>query len=508
MDTSTANRAGERGRARAVVSSGIAALGAGAMALSPVQPLPDHLAPAAAPAVSHLAVNLAATVDPIQAWANTFKNAGENIKILTAFYNQKPAPLLQTIGANTQTYLKELADGQGGLIPGQIWGNIKKFFQAPYDPGAAQFFPIACTDGPCGINFAWFDTLDGQLPSTSDTKPYRPGFNTMSPRDFLLPPIQLIAGFAEGGVPAINSFFKNTFGIDNGEQVWQSIVAQQKLINYIFSPASGQLAGFLGPAIAPLIQLTRNVTAAGEALKNGQALDALYQIINIPADMTNAFLNGLDRPWDLVPVLKNFIGIPDGFKAGLQIGGLLNSMPYNGSLQDPDNPPTEYSTGTLWDNLSVIDEPSGFFVDQNPYGLKNGLLGSTVGLGQYLARQLLVAPPEPAQTMSPAAATAAPAPAPAAATPAVPAPLAAPAVPATDPAPATPAVPAIDPASATPAVPAIDPAPATPAVPAADTAPADAPATPVAPSRGAKAKAGGGSGDSGSSSHRGARAAS
>ena len=127
--------------ARSYLTAGIAALGAGAIALSPIQPLPDHVSPAAASAISEMAVKLAATVDPIQAWVNTFQNTGANLKILADFYMQKPFPLLQTIGANVQTYADQLANGEGNLIPGQIWNNVQTFFQAPYDPGATQGLP-------------------------------------------------------------------------------------------------------------------------------------------------------------------------------------------------------------------------------------------------------------------------------------------------------------------------------------------------------------------------------
>ena len=50
---------------RSYLTAGIAALGAGAMALTPVQPIPNPTALAQERAVGNLAVTLASTIDPI-----------------------------------------------------------------------------------------------------------------------------------------------------------------------------------------------------------------------------------------------------------------------------------------------------------------------------------------------------------------------------------------------------------------------------------------------------------
>ena len=388
--------------ARSYLTAGIAAFGVGALALAPVQPIPHQVALAPQRVVENLAVDLAATVDPIQAWVNTFEAAGANLQILGEFYMQKPFPLLQTIGANIATYVEELGNGQGALIPGQIWNNIQTFFNAPWDPGAMfRWTPTGgCPEDPCPTvsTGAPFE-LDGKLPTASDTLPFRPGFNTMSPQGLELAAAQILAGVGEGGMPA----FANLLGLEppdspeniaQASELWKTIASYQWLLDQLWTPAVGQLMGLLGTVIAPVVQLTRSFTAIGAAFQAGEILDAVYELINIPANMTNAFLNGLDAPLDLTGVLSNFLPLPEGLQLGLQFGGLLNSMPYNGSLNDPDDPPTEYSSGVLFDNISVIADPSGFLEDQNPYGLKNGWAGSVIGLGQLLAEQMLVSPPE------------------------------------------------------------------------------------------------------------------
>ena len=67
---------------RSYLTAGVAALGAGAIALGPVQPIPNHMAVAQERAVSNLAVELAATIDPITPWVDTFKLAAENLASL------------------------------------------------------------------------------------------------------------------------------------------------------------------------------------------------------------------------------------------------------------------------------------------------------------------------------------------------------------------------------------------------------------------------------------------
>jgi hypothetical protein len=111
--------------ARTYLTSGIAAIGAGAIALGPVQPLPDHMAAAPQRAVESLAINLASSIDPITPWIDTFKTAAANIKTLVEFYNQNPLPLLGTISANLKTYAES---GDPQFILDSMKKNIVTFF--------------------------------------------------------------------------------------------------------------------------------------------------------------------------------------------------------------------------------------------------------------------------------------------------------------------------------------------------------------------------------------------
>lgn len=78
-------------------TAGVAFLGAGAIAISPVAPpMPDITVPA----VSSAAVNLSAATDPIQAYVDLFTNTFTNVSTVIGEELGDPAPILRQIIAN------------------------------------------------------------------------------------------------------------------------------------------------------------------------------------------------------------------------------------------------------------------------------------------------------------------------------------------------------------------------------------------------------------------------
>lgn len=397
--------------ARSYLTSGIAVLGAGAIALSPIQPLPDHTVAATNRAVERVAVELAATIDPFTPWIDTFKTAAANIATLTEFQKQDPFPLLKTIAANQATYVKELFGGQAKLIPGQIKNNFQTLFAALMDPGTTATLPIAWNDPaqePKEVTVATgqylSNTQPAQIPGTSPAV-------TTSPFGINLLLLQLTAGSSQ--VPDDDPAFSKL--------LFETLAPALRILQ---SPLTGAVIAGLGPVLSPVVALTRSFTAVGQYLKNGKFGEAINELINIPAAMTNAFLNGAGF-FNVVPLVKKFYALPAGFEnleAGINLGGLLNVVPKNGSLItsggefNPPEKPTEWSFGTGVDSLAVAgcgagagSELCGFIEGQPPTGLKNGPIGSTIGLGQFLAPKLLVKPPAPGATVTAAAAAPAPA---------------------------------------------------------------------------------------------------
>lgn len=99
------------------------------------------------------------------------------------------------------------------------------------------------------------------------------------------------------------------------------------LINSAASPLSGALIGALGPAIAPWVALSNSFTDISDAL-SGDTADwdtALQNLIDIPANMVNGFLNGATLDLDsLLPMLAG--QLPEGIEIdhlSVALGGLF-----------------------------------------------------------------------------------------------------------------------------------------------------------------------------------------
>lgn len=335
--------------ARGYLASGVAAFGAGAIALSPIQPLPDHVALAPQRAVSTLAVELASAIDPITPWVNTFIAAGNNIEALADLAMQQPLPIISAIAQNQLTYFQELPDI--GLIASQILNNVQTFFTAPSAP-----------DGN-NISDAVVATTTGFLQLPLDQR-------------------------------TVYSLLPVVLGKDLYEQL-------QPVIDFSTSPVSGELIGLLGPVISPLIQLNDSFAAIGNYIQSGDITGALNELINIPANMTNAALNG-GKYLDLTGVVRALgLALPSEVTSiGLNMGGLLNVVP----LDEQANPESPYSGGVAFDALAAdVSVNLGAKVNLNDPGWPVGTIGSMIGISQAIGNALVVTPPAPPAVASVAA---------------------------------------------------------------------------------------------------------
>ncbi len=307
--------------ARSYLTAGIATIGAGAIALTPVAPI-SH-SPVLSPAIStSLAVNLAASIDPITPWVDTLETAGANIVGLFESWAAEPFPIIQQVIANQLTYLGELP--AIGTIIEQVLGNIGAAVQAPFS--------------------ADLNTLDALHQTVFTLLP------TLAPD---LP---------------------------------------QGLLDFMASTASGVLIGLVGPVLAPVVALVNSVTSIVDALGNADFTGALNDLINIPANLVNAFLNGgqtIDITSILAPLLPASATLNS---AGIVLGGLLsqgaslfNALAVNVSVQigPPVIPPI------------TLDVP----------GTGAGIFGSLIAMTKGVASAIEVVP-APTAAVAPAAAVA------------------------------------------------------------------------------------------------------
>lgn len=274
------------------------------MALTPVAPLPQS--PALSPAVStSLAVNLAASIDPITPWIDTFQASADNIGGLFNAWAATPFPILQQVVANQLTYIGELPDIV--TIVGQVIGNIGNALEAPF---------VADTS-----------TLDE--------------------------PHQLIWSLLPQVAPDL----------------------QGPLIDFTTSSLSGVLIGLVGPVVAPVLALVNSVGSIIEALGKSDFLGALNDLINIPANLTNAFLNG-GPTLDLTGLVSALgVQLPSLIKSiGLTMGGVLSQG------------------GSIFNSLDVVAQLAPGFNVPIP-GVPAGTIGSVIGLTNAIADAIKVVPP-------------------------------------------------------------------------------------------------------------------
>lgn len=361
---------------RSYLAAGVAAVGVGAVALSPVQPVnsvalaPQH--------VSDLAVSLAAAVDPITAIANTLTGSLNNIGTLAnnwasgiyvtgtipapagqagnrsgGYAFGSPFPILQQLVLNSVAYLGELPDI--GTIAEQALGNISQFAGAPFEPGA--------------------------------NKPGRA--LGLLPSNYMNQNVNAATYFKVAGIDASQRDVGALLPVI-AEETYSAL---EPIINFATTPISGLLVGALGPVIGPALSVVNSVTAIVDALGESDFESALFELINIPTNAVNAFLNG--GPTLDLTGLVGLLGLalpPEIESLGLKMGGLLSPG------------------GVAFDALAAkatADIGLGPITVTVP-GLPVGPIGAALGLTNYLATAIKVTPPAPTASVRAADADALP----------------------------------------------------------------------------------------------------
>ena len=206
-------------------------------------------------------------------WADVFSQAGANAQALFDTWREAPAPILQQIAANLATYLMELPDLPG--IAAQIQTNFQAALAAPLAPDTS--------------------TLD----------------NTHRTFYELLPAVMQLPG-----IPDLLQLSISPTG--------------KQLLAFSTTALSGVLLGMAGPVLGPLVVLASSLesirTDLGAATPD--VASAMSTLANIPAAMTDAFLNGGEHV-DLTALAKAFgpaigVSFPDGVEVGIALGGLLS----------------------------------------------------------------------------------------------------------------------------------------------------------------------------------------
>ncbi len=289
---------------RPYATAGIALVGAGVLAISP-------LAPVAPEAGLSPAVRLSAAVDPIAHWQGVVSAADENLTGLAADWAEDPAPVLRQVVANQLEYLSELPNFPAILQ--QIGANLEAALAAPFATDLGTLDDVH--------QFAFPITTEG-LPALE--------IPALLPADL------------------------------------------QPLVNLTTTFLSGVLLGAVGPVVGSGLALIADAQAIiGNLTGDDPDLEAaVNDLINIPASVTDAFLNG-GQSLDLTPVLTALgpvigVELPEGTKIGVAMGGLLSPG------------------GSLFNSLDITVEALGG-IPLTITGQGPGAIGSLIGLSKVIA---------------------------------------------------------------------------------------------------------------------------
>ncbi|WP_328360200.1 hypothetical protein OG976_07865 [Mycobacterium sp. NBC_00419] len=254
---------------RSKVTEGAALLTAGAIALSPVMvtPVADHLP---ALRMSSVATTLTGSANPITEWVNVLNTTFDNIAKLGGVVQADPSPILSQLITNqlayAQTISTALSQAGGGLVAG-------------------------ITSIPQALLTAGEQLAAGQISAATQTI-FQAGLGLV-----LAPVISLLPVFNIPGQIAQN--FANVLNALPNALLPLGLAA--------ISPIAGVVTavGDTGQAIY-------------DALSTGNITAALTAIVNAPAVITNAFLNGYPPSFS-----TGILSVGTDFAAGL-VNALLN----------------------------------------------------------------------------------------------------------------------------------------------------------------------------------------
>ncbi len=357
------------------ITAGVALVGASAIVAAPVA--------APLPAVHVPDIQLTSGFDDIT-WQDVFSNATTSFtnNILDPFTGA-PFPALQQVVFNQAGYLadiwKDISTGDFSnlgttlsTIGTDITDHLTAALSAPIEP----FYPTG--------------TESYLLPSL-DSTPITVGFSVQACSSLGCAD-PLSASLDLGGHDAllndlINGYEVNILGIDFGKidilsDLLGSTTAAQVLpyLEFVASPLSGVLWGLAGTGLSPLAQLVDDSVHVFDALDSSSTPDyttAFDDLLNMPANVTNAFLEGYGNANNL---LADFgLSLP-GVTPELDLGGLLSPA---GSIFDAVgfdlgvNSSTDI-LGVTWSASAGINDPATAV----------GPIASVLELGQAIAQSI------------------------------------------------------------------------------------------------------------------------
>jgi hypothetical protein len=221
--------------------------------------------PTTLPAIQTPSIQFTSGFDPITPWVETLNQAFTNVTALGSDLVTPPVPVLQQVIVNQVGFLQDFLQNPGdiGNILREMWGNLVAGVSVPFEPDSAA--------------------LDGSH--------------------------QLAFGILSSLVPVLFP--------DDQELV-------DAILNFSTTPISGLLWGSVGTFVSPLLELSNSIGSIIEAIQDNDWVGVLNDIVNIPAQVTDGFLNGYGTI-DLTSLVEG-VTLPIGTirSLSIELGGLLS----------------------------------------------------------------------------------------------------------------------------------------------------------------------------------------
>jgi hypothetical protein len=309
------------------VTAGVALLGAGLIAATPVaRAVPDIQTETAA-------VQLTAGGFDDVSLAQLFTNASTSFtnNILDPFLGA-PFPAPQQVGENLLTYLSNafVFPSQIGDIPTEIENNINNALKAPFEPfyptGSAPYLLPSLSNTPVTTGF---DV--GACVSIFGCFDINPTFTVGGHSDILTwlihgLPLVLNLGTLDLGIVDVDlgSIDFGTLDLLNILTLGNSQLenAIRPLLELVGSPASGVAWGTVGTILSPIFQFLDDGIHLSDALQAGDYTTAFNDLLDMPINSTNAFFEGYGNAYNLLEELG--IGPILGTTPQLDLGGLFS----------------------------------------------------------------------------------------------------------------------------------------------------------------------------------------
>lgn len=238
-------------------------------------------------------------------WLDVLQQASTNATDIYDHFSPAPFPDLQQFIANLPAYLEGTRNVSTDLTAA---GNAAVVPFDPTNPEPYIYPSLDPTSSNIGISLLGAHLFDIPLPGKAGLL------------DLLTNGLQFTVGIC----PLCTNVNIDVLALLIGQTAADDV---QPYLQFLGSPLSGVLWGDIGTTLGPLVQFDNDVTAIGDAL-SGPTPDwttALQELLNMPANVTNAFLNGYGDI-DLSTLLNDFGAQLPASDANLvlDLGGLLS----------------------------------------------------------------------------------------------------------------------------------------------------------------------------------------